>query len=234
MSYGDLGQRELDLLRHIARYGLTFREIVRHVVFRGSDPDRVLGGLKNYNFIAAQKGFGGNRVGYTLLKRGAKAVGAGRRRGEDAGTESEATHLAILGFCFLNRRPRARLETDELADIFGVVELSGRHHCLEYGSRAKRVYGIYVPGPTTPPADVALYIRKRIGVLQRQAELEPWLANGVYALAILVENDERRAKIEARLDETKIDTRPIRDLAEVVVEVVPGRDRLEEALRVLA
>lgn len=234
MSYGELGDRELELLRHLARYRLSFKEIIRHVVFGGSDPDRLLGGLKTYGYIDTQKGFGGNRVAYTLLKRGAKAAGAGRRRGEDAGTESEATHLAILGFCFLNRRSRARVEADELGDVFGPLQLSGRHHCLEYASRVKRVYSVYAPGPTTPPQDVALYVRKRVSELRRQTEMEPWLINGVYALAVLVDNDERRAKIAARLDETTIDERPIHDLAEIVVEVVPGRDDLEEPLRVLA
>lgn len=234
MSYGELSERDLELLRHLARYRVSFKEIIRHVVFGGSDPDRVLGILKNYHYIDARKGFGGNRVAYTLSLRGAKAVGAGRRRGEDAGTESEATHLAILGFCFLNRRARARVEADELAEVFGALKLSGRHHCLEYGSRFKRVYGIYAPGPTTPPPEVATYLRKRVEALRKQPELEPWLVNGVYALAVLVENDERRARIAARLDDTTLDDRPIRDLAEVIVEVVPGRDDLEDALHVLA
>lgn len=234
MSYGELDDRDFSLLRHIARYQLTFKEIVRQVVFGGADPDRVLGGLKTYGFIEARKGYGGNRVAYTLLKRGAKAIGAGRRKGEAPGTESEATHLAVLCFCFLKMRPRARVEPDELSEVFGDLKLPGRHHVLEYGARAKRIYRVYAPGPTTAPEEVSRQARIAVSAMRSLPGLEPWLANGVYALAILVNETERAARIAARLDEERIDGAYLRDVAEVLVEVVPGRDQLEDDLRVLA
>ncbi|MFO0838343.1 MAG: hypothetical protein U1D55_07415 [Phycisphaerae bacterium] len=222
------------MLRHLARYRLSFTEIMRYVPCGGDDPEETIRMLKAGGFIGTREGYGGRRVAYVLATRGASAVGAGRRAGEEAGAEAEARHLAVFSFCFLTKKPRARLLKEDLDELFGAAKLAGHEYCLEYSAHRKRVYAVYVPGPSTSPVEIASSVRRRLRDLWQVESLRPWLTNGVLAICATVSDRERAAQVNSRLDEERFEDRPLSDFADVNVEVIPGRDELSEALRVFA
>lgn len=234
MSSGRPDERGLAVLRHLARYHLSFTEIIRHVPCKGNDPEETIRSLKSGNFITTREGYGGRRVAYVLAPRGASAVGAGRRAGEEAGPVAEAQQLAVFSYCFLMKMPRARLSTDELAELFGAGRLPGLGYCMEYAEKRKRIDALYTPGPSTSPAEVASTLRNRVGNLWQYESLRSWLLNGVLAVCATVSDDERAAQISARLEEMQFQDRPLSDFADVNVHVIPGREDLAEALRVFA
>ncbi len=234
MSSGDLDDRSLAIVRHIARLRLSFTEAIRFVPCRGADPEARLRALKASDHIGTRAGYGGNRVAYVLGPRGAAAVGAGRRAGEAAGPAAEPRHLAVFSYCMLKKRSRVRLLNEEVAELFGNARMPGNDYCLEYTSRTKRVESIYAPGAATPPTEAARMAAKRIRSLWGQESLRPWLNNGVLGLAILVHERERAARLNAAIDEERVDGHRLSHFASVNVEVVPGLHELSEALSVLA
>lgn len=234
MNSGDPDERELAILRHLARYRLSFTEIIRFVPCKGADPDEAIRSLKSEKFIGTRDGYGGRRVAYVLAKDGARAVGAKRRAGQEAGADAEARQFAVFSFCFLTRKPRVRLLEEDLKELYGDLRLPGLDYCMEYSANRKRIYSLYVPRPTTPPDEAASALRGRVEDLWQVESLRPWMVNGVLAVAAAVTKLERAAKISARLEEERFENRPLSDFADLNVEVIPGRDELSEALRVFA
>lgn len=234
MSSGNSDERGLAILRHLARYRLSFTEIIRFVPCQGGDPEETIRALKAGGFIGTREGYGGRRVAYVLAPRGASAVGAGRRSGEEAGAEAEARHLAVFSFCYLAKKPRARLDKEDLRELFADAKLAGHDYCMEYVANSKRVHAMYVPGPATPPNEIASSVRRRLRDLWQEEPLRPWLTNGVLTICVPVTNRERAAQINARLETERFEDRPLFDFVDVNVEVIPGRDELSEALRVFA
>lgn len=234
MSSGDLDDRSLAIVRHIARLRLSFTEAIRFVACKGADPEARLRALKASDHIGTRAGYGGNRVAYVLGPRGAAAMGAGRRAGEAAGPAAEPRHLAVFSYCMLKKRSRVRLLNDEVAELFGDARMPRSDYCLEYTQRTKRVESIYAPGAATPPNEVARMAASRIRALCEPQTLRPWLTNGVLGLAILVHERERAARLNTAIKEERLDDSPLSHFADVNVEVVPGPHELSEALSVLA
>jgi len=235
MNSGNLSERDRLILAHIGRHRLSFKEIISHLFFGDADPQKALDRLREGGLIEIQKGFAGNRSAYRLSPRGAATVSLNRRRGEPLGSESLPTHLAILAFCFLKRRPRILLEQDDLTGIFDKAKPSARYHCLEYGSQVKRVYHVSAPGPSTKPEEIVQGTRRWVADCLRTRELRPWINYKLYAQAILVDNLERQNEIARSIERAEyVEGKPLVGAAQVVVEVVAGFESLEESLRVFA
>lgn len=235
MSSGDLDDRDRAILSHIARYRLTFQEIVGHLYCDGTDPQKTFNDLRERGYVVARKGYGRNRSAYQLTSQGARAANAPRRRAGALGSEARPVHLAVLTFCFLKGRRRLRLEPGELNELFARQPVPpGRCHCVEARGKAARLYHVYVPGDTVPVVDVAGMTRTHLEAVLAIPSVAPWLHARVYCHAVLVDNAHRAAALNAAYDELLLsDDRRARDVADVRVELVPGLDTLEEALRAL-
>lgn len=220
------------MLEHLTRYRLTFQEVLGALFFDGADPQKTLNELKAKGLITAQSGFGGNRKAYLPTAAAAAVLHVGRRRADALGSEALPTNLAILSFCVLCCRARIRLLEDELHELLGVTP-PGRYHAAERGARATCVYELYVPGDSTPDRDIVKRTVTHVSKVAEIAELQPWLRHRMYVHAILVESDQRRAEIDAALDEAVVDHRPLSEVGAVEVTCVSGRAQIEEALRAL-
>lgn len=235
MSSGELTERERAVLSHLGRHRIAFQEVLRALFFRGADPQKTLNRLRTDGYIGVTKGFGGNRSCYQLLRKGASAIGLGRRRSDALGSDAFPTYLAIYSFCFLRGLPRIRLEPAELQELFGGVEPSGRHYCLERSKERKRIYNVYVPGDTTTPSDVVAHVAAHISTISAVDALRPWIRSKLFAEAVLVHAPDRRNEIRRALEASRAEAGPVnRDRVDVHVESVPGLGNLEEALSVLA
>lgn len=234
MSSGKLNAPQRMVLEHLARYRLTFQEVVGTLFFDGGNPQKTLNQLREQGLIETQKGFGGNRAAYVLSRAGAAALGTSRRRADNLGSEALPANLAVLSFCLLRGRSRIRLTDDELVELFGELVPPGRFHCLERGARATRVYHVYTPGDSTRVGDVVARTRAHIAEVRKLPALEPWLRHELYSHAILVDNEDRAAALNAALDDSGSDGKGLRTLSPIHVESVAGLANLEEALRDLA
>ena len=235
MSSGELSDRERSVLSHLGRHRIAFQEVLRALFFRGADPQKTLNRLRTEGYIGVSKGFGGNRSCYQLLRKGASAVGLGRRRADALGSDAFPTYLAIYSFCFLRGLPRIRLEPGELEELFDGAEPPGRHYCLERSKDRKRIYHVYVPGDTTTPSDVVAHVGAHINTISMIDALRPWIGAGLFSEAVLVHAPDRRNEIRRTLEAARAEAGPVnRDRVYVHVESVPGIGNLEEALRVLA
>lgn len=235
MSSGELTERDRAVLSHLGRHRIAFQEVLRVLFFRGADPQKTLNRLRTDGYIGVTKGFGGNRSCYQLLRKGASAVGLGRRRGDALGSDAFPTYLAMYSFCFLRSLPRIRLEPAELQELFDGVEPPGRHYCLERSKDRRRVYHVYVPGDTTSASDIVAHVETHINTISAVNELRPWIRTGLFVEAVLIHASERRDEIIRALKSARAQAGPVnRDRVFVHVESVPGIVDLEEALRVLA
>lgn len=235
MSFGDLDERDRAILTHLARYRLTFQEILGVLFFDGKSPQSALTRLIADGYLEAVKGYGGNRRGYKLSVAGARAAGLGRRRGDHPGSEAGPFNLAVLTFCLLNGRPRIRLENSELEELFDGKRPPGRCHCLESSTKAKRVYHVYVPGERTEPGEIARQTCEHAAKAVQLKWMQPWLNNDVYAFAVLADSANRLAAIKTALDEAKLASgQLLPEAVPIHVELVPGPAPLGEALHDLA
>lgn len=234
MSSGDLTAREAAVLRHIGRYQLTFAEILRRLVLAGADPKRTLTELTEKQLIGSRKGYGGNRTAYVLTRRGSIRAGFNEGRAGSDGQLAEARNLALLGFCCLCGRARVRLNADELHAALGVEVTAERSHCLEWGTRQKRLHRVYTPDSAQGADAIARYVCNAAAVQRQVPELRPWIESGIYVTTVLVDERDRAARVEAALYEKKVDGRPLHEIINLHVEVVPGQSTLKGALDALA
>lgn len=234
MSSGKLNPGQRAVLEHLGRYRLSFKEIVSALYFDGADPQKTLDLLREQKLVETLKGFHGNRTAYVLARPGAATLGTSRRRADNLGSEALPANLAVLAFCTLLGRARIRLNEDELPELFGDVPPPGRFHCLERGSRATRIYHVYTPGDSTRVSDIIARTRAHIAEVRKLPPFEPWLRHELYSHAILVDNLDRAATLNAAIDDSGSDGQPLRTLSHIQVECVPGITNLEEALRELA
>lgn len=235
MSSGELGGRERNVLFHLGRYRLSFKEVIGRLYFGGSDPQKTLDGLRSAGYIETGKGFQGNRSSYYLRRKGADLMQLSPRRADPLGSEALPTHLAIYSFCVLKGRPRIVLDRDELEELFDGSPPSGRYHCLERSKKRTCLYHVYVPGPTTRPDVVTDSTRAHVVETLDRPDLKRWFRYKLYVHAVLVETQERAGEIRRALDRMVLDEdRPLNKAAAVHVECVPMFAMLEEALGVLA
>lgn len=234
MKSGDASSADRAILRHIARYRLSFKEIIGHLFCAGGDPQKSLDGLRERNLIRVEKGYGGNRSAYQLTPKGAKLANSKRRRADPLGSDSLPLSMAMLSFCFLRNRPRLKLEEKELEELLGGNLPNSRPHCLERSTNATRIYHMYVPDDGVRINDIIATTKAHIHEALQSPALENWLTQEVYAHAILVDSGHREAELKAALDEALVDDEVrLREVAHIHIETVPGFENLGEALRVL-
>mgnify|MGYP003377696338 CR=1 FL=1 len=214
------------VLAHIARYCLTFQEIVRHIYCPDSNPKKILYSLRERGLVEARAGFGGNRRAYFLTGKGANAAGVNAKRAVPAGSDAFPTHFALLGFCCLAGKARIRLHREEVEEALGGTP-PGRYHCLESAEGRSRVFEAYVPGGNTRPQSIVERVRQSAADARARDFLGPWIEASLYAQAVLVDSAER---LQALL---QIFSRELPN-EHVHVELVPAASQLERALHELA
>lgn len=235
MKSGKINDRDRLILRHIARYRFSFNEVLGALFFDGGDPQKVLDRLREAGYIVPRKIFRGNRSAYQLQPKGVAAVRAGRRSADALGSESLPVHAAIFAFCLLCGRSRIRLGKKEMSELFDGNAPSGRHHCLERSTRAKRIYHVYVPGEGVPLNDIIDTTREHITESQALPGIKTWLTCRVYSHAVLVDRQDRADELKAAMHRATIKAgRSLCDAAHIRVERVPGILEMEDALHEFA
>lgn len=202
-------EREEDVQRDLGRYRLGIRPLLALRHFDGNEKalDGVLARLVEQRRIQVHKNClpNGHSV-YQLTKAAALALGFSEARAQRLGPRAIPEHLSVLWFCCAyDGIRRGRLEDHEVAQLLG-QKLPGTH-CAEVtlksaGRPLNRLYRVLVPGPTAEDTytlkklhetlDEVRHLRER-----HQAPFAPaeWLAERRYALAVLVDNEDRRRRM---------------------------------------
>lgn len=219
----DLTDRQQGILRHLARYEITLRPVLDRLFYDGRrdgcEPD--LQALSQQGYLASQA----NAIPeptdpstlysyYHLTRKACRAIGASESRCRNKGGESLSRALAFLWFCVMKDRRRHRLETRELADIFGVdstfhlvrgapaaLKLHG-YHCLDQEPSGRfRVLNLYAT--KTSPTETLRELRKRIEEVRQVEVLEQALEAHEYGFAVLAPSVAMRDSLHRQLLEAR-------------------------------
>lgn len=229
----NLSDRDRRILNHVARYHLTFHEVVSWLFFEGGDPRKTLARLEKHGMLAKLGGLGSARKAYRLDRGASGIVGASRRRMQEPAPTTLQFDFAVYGFCFLRGRSRIRLKPEELKSLYGSAP-SGRCHVLERSTKGVRVYDVQVPGPKAKASTVVETLVENVARACEAKHLLNFIRHRLYGNAILIDNRERREEIKRQIDAALgPDKRRLRQCAFIAVEIVPGFDELTEAFNEL-
>lgn len=214
----DSQDRRDEILRHIARYGLTLRPVLERLFYPGHEKslDRDLDRMREYGWISIVS----NAVPepsepqtrysyYQLATAGARRIGAAKSRCRTLGGEALGRNLAFLWFCCMSAHHRHRLDEQDLVDLYGHenVFANSTHgkeelrlrgfHCLDCESERFRVLNLYAPRTTV--ADTVVELRKRIRDLRSIDLVSEATDSRRYGFAILVETTQLRDQLRQEL-----------------------------------
>lgn len=231
MNSGELTEEERDVLEHIGRYRLAFKEVIETVYFGGRDSQSSLSALVKKGFARAVSGFGGNRKVYVPTSKAVARLNLPRRSAGELGSQALQRYFSIYGFCFLKQKQRHLLGRNELRELFRVNRMPGDKYCLDASGAIPFVHHLYVPGTTRRAGEIAQVLSIEMEKVLSEPSLEKHVALGLYGFAVLVNEADRKRAVEGALDET-IDRlgRPIKKVARVMVEDVPNFPQLKQAL----
>lgn len=228
-----LSERDQRILNHVARYHLTFHEVVSWLFFDGGDPRRTLNRLEKAGLLAKIDSFNSSRKAFRLDRGASAFVDVSRRQLETPRPTSLHFNLAVYAFCLLSGRARVRLLADELRDLYGDIP-PGKCHVIEYRPKETRVVEVMVPGLKATPAKVVGAVSESVTKSVKAPCVEGFIRNRLYGHAILVDNRERQDAIKQGIEAAKgPNDRRLRQCAYISVTIVPGQDELKGAIDAL-
>ncbi len=223
-----LTERDEDILWHVGLYRLTLRPVLAEA-FGLATPGNVLSRLRRAKLLRERTGLPGG-VSYYQLTEASAAGRVPLDRTNDLG-HALPLHLAVLWWCHFAKHPKRRLEVHELEELFGdnVRFPPQIPHCVDRnvpGAKRRRVWRVYVPGPSTTPSKVVRAIRQDIAHAEEAGgKLEHWLKETrTYAFAVLVDSEPRRRQLRQILG-------PLHEEVSIAVDVAPSPERLGDFLR---
>lgn len=202
MNSGEpLSPAMLRVLRHIARYRLSFTEIIEHICLDGQSSRKTMESLTGEKRPLVEKvgGFAGRRNAFKLTQLGSKLIAGNAERNK----APNPANLSLLAFCCLSGKRRIRLEQAEIQKYFG-KPLPGRHLVLQ-ASGNYCLHSVYSPGASTKDQTVLAKIIERFQELAETVESTwnpdstAWLNSGKLRVTAIVETKEKAERISAAL-----------------------------------
>ncbi|MCC6763351.1 MAG: hypothetical protein IT293_01700 [Deltaproteobacteria bacterium] len=215
--------RDERLLAHLGLYHVSLRPILERLFFDGADARNVLGRLAAAGRIRSRPLRGGPLRLYQLTAAEAATRGL-PHRAHPLGSRALAEALAVLWFAACDEPLRYRLERPELEALLGTEPPHGPH-VVEPGE-PPRVYRVYVPGPQTRTTVIVKTLARYAGALTANEILASWMKNRLYAVAVLLDEGQRRMRVDTVLRRTSL---PL----EVRTAYAPPPHALHDAVRKL-
>lgn len=233
MSSGENGSTSELVLQHLARYRLSFQEIISRVYLDGRSPQALLNRLKGDDLVSvlAGPGFPRNRRAYVLTEKATTKLGLPRSRANPLTGQSFNEQFARLSYCYFSGWPCAAVDRAEalpmyeafgkITNVFLVLRqaLAGGGHVLELLSFV---------GATARPRDVLDRVRKLRDCIDSSARLRELAGRRLLTIVLVTQNVNRQ---------DYLNTTMLSDLGDadgrcaVRAAAVPWLDDLEEALK---
>lgn len=199
--------RDIWILRHVARHGLSTKDVIQRTFFGTTSSSTVFTRLlKEQGYLTSEgRVLPSGYVYYQLTERGIVAV---HQFEEARGKERRSyptnhfsgqqllERLAALWACHCDpKHRRVLVMPDELADLLKGSEPPHGLHCIQSGEKRCVLYRTYTPGPATEPSRVRDQAKLLVeGLLQHDA-CRRWIATRSYGLLILLHNQERQGAV---------------------------------------
>ena len=236
MSSGStqLKEREALVLRHIARYRLTFQEVLSALYFEGKSPQKVLSGLLTRELLGTfqTEGFQRKRRGYVLTENATALLGVPRSRANELKGQAVPEQLARFSYCYLSGRSCCYVEPKEAPFDWG--EAFGKNRYLSlvvrecFGGHALDL--VTLVGERTRKSSC----KDRLATLQERVketdELRAFAESGHLQIVLIGQTPARRDHIAAWLEDQEW-SEVVAGPCPVAAVHVPWLDELEEALR---
>ncbi len=226
-----LSAQQEQVLKHVARYRLSFTEIIDHLFFRERSSRKTLTALCDGKspYLQTVGGFQGRRKAYVLTKLGSKVVTGSVERSK----APNDTNINLLAFCCLSGKKRIRLEQSEITEFFG-EPIPGRHLVMQC-SGSYCLHSVYVPGASTKDLTILSKVEERFEELADCSasswtpEPTEWLNTGKLRVTAIVQTAEKSQRVGQALQKR---LSPIEHSAIHHCSVVAtNSNRLEELLR---
>lgn len=202
MNSGEtLAAKQEQVLRHIARYGLSFTEVVEHICFGGRSARKTIQALCDGNTPLTSKvgGFKGRRQALVLTEAGSRSIAGNAYRSKQPSHQ----RINLFAFCCLAGNRRIRLEAEEIKRFFG-APLPGRHLVMQC-SGDYCLHSVCLPGASTKDVTILEKIESRLGELIECDESawaprpEDWLAAGRLRVTAIVETRQKAQRLNKAL-----------------------------------
>jgi len=218
-------QHDEKILSLIGKYGLSLRAVIEEHILEGSTCDHIINRLVKEKRIVSVPGIAGGLNYYRLSLTEARARGVPEHRARPKKGAALRHAIQVLWFCKMADKVRNKLERRQVAENFGNGCGSGKPHCAESTDEKSVVYRVYAPGPNSRDDYLLKAIRSDIEKGMERPQLRSWIEAKAFAIAILVETEERKNRLKRLISKTG----PYG--VWIHLEVVPGLTTLASALR---
>ena len=200
-------KRDLDILRHVARHGLSTKDIIHRVFFGDTSSSTVFTRLLKDKRLLTSEGrvLPGGRVYYQCSEAGLAAVeqheasrGKARRNYvvDPLSGQQLLDRLAALWFCnWDSKQRRLLLQNEDLAEMIQSSDAPRGLHAVQASDQRFALLRIYVPGPVTEPTRVREQVAQIAdGLLQNDAARK-WVVTRNYGILVLVHDRDRQQAV---------------------------------------
>jgi len=218
-------ERDDEILKHVARYGLTLRAVLEHTFFDGHEKacDAVINRLVTAGKLESREGLPGGLNYYHLSISEVRKRRVPDHRGRPKKSRALREALQVLWYCCMTKHNRLRVENRQVHKQFGRDKGLGKPHCRETFGETRVLYRIYTPGPGSRDDYLIKVIRGDWAIASQNPTLADWIRAESYRFAILVETSHRRDKLRHAL------TSP--DTPRPHIELVPGLTSIQRAVK---
>jgi len=186
---------DLKILHHIGRYTITLRRVLQVLFFDGGSAEGALKRLERLGYIQrVERQLPGNFSYYQLKKKGAAVINVSENRAKPKEAKGLAQDLAALWFSCMGDRPRRRLVDTELRALFGAPKGGNVIHVAQ-AEEGPNVCRLFIPEADSNLERYTPTLKRAAHQACADEKLIRWIERGTYQFAVLLTNDDRKAKL---------------------------------------
>lgn len=220
-------ERDLKILRHIARYRVSTRAVMAHLFFQDGNSDHVIQRLLEEGRIKSYPGLPGGLSHYQLTLQEARRLSVPQHRAFPHRAAGLREALSVLWFSCMTEKKRLRLERKEIGELFGRGRGFGKPHVAEQTEAGNVIYRIYAPGPNSRNDYRLRTLREECRIVLEHPKLAQWTLAGAFRFALLVETPGRLERMRTLIQKSA--PWPV----QIHLELVPSTSDLTNKIREL-